>query len=53
MRKNTVTIALSAAAVIALGFAAAAPALSAVEGQQKPAAKAAAPTSITVYKTPT
>ena len=45
MRNNIVTIALSAVAVIALGFAAAA--------QQKPAAKTAAPISVTVYKTPT
>jgi len=41
MRINTVSIAIVAMAVAALGFAAAA--------QQKPAA----PTAITVYKTPT
>jgi hypothetical protein len=45
MRKHIVTIALSAVAVVALGFAAGA--------QQKAPAKAAAPTAITVYKTPT
>jgi hypothetical protein len=45
MRTNTVSLAIAAMAIAALGFAAAA--------QQKPAAKAAAPTSITVYKTPT
>jgi hypothetical protein len=45
MRTNTFSLAIAAMAIVALGFAAAA--------QQKPAAKAAAPTSITVYKTPT
>lgn len=45
MRNHIVTLALSAVAVITLGFAAAA--------QQKAPAKTAAPTTITVYKTPT
>ena len=45
MRTSTVSLAIAVMAVVALGFAAAA--------QQKPAAKATAPTSITVYKTPT
>jgi hypothetical protein len=45
MRNNTLTFALSAMAIVALGFVTAA--------QQKPPAKTAAPTAITVYKTPT
>src|SRR5262245_24320732 len=44
MRKNTVTVAVSAMTIVALGLVAAA--------QQKPAPKAAeAPTMVTVYKT--
>lgn len=45
MRNNTVTLALSAMTVVALGLVGLA--------QQKPAPKGAAPTAITVYKTPT
>jgi hypothetical protein len=44
MRNTTITLAMSAA-VIALGFAAAA--------EQKTPAKTTPPTAITVYKTPT
>ena len=46
MRTTKITLALSAITVVMLGFVAMA--------QQKPAAKsAAAPTAITVYKSPT
>ena len=52
MRKFT-TAAVVAAATIGITFAAPARALSEVEGQQKAAAPAAAPTKVTVYKSPT
>jgi hypothetical protein len=45
MRTNIAPLAIAAMAVVALGFAAAA--------QQKQPAKTAAPTTVTVYKTPT